>query len=314
MLENNLEILSDKTERGKERPWRVHKVANEYLAMVYDQVNPDKAVRLRDCATSLIFSVLDDGKKRLKSANFCRVRLCPMCTWRRALKVYSNVVTVLDEMDGSHAFIFLTLTAKNCSGAELSGELDRLMVAWNRFVLRKPFKQAVKGWYRGLEVTHNVNPLSSSYDTFHPHFHCLLAVDKGYFKSRNYLSQESWMDLWQKSLQVDYKPVVDVRRVKGSNSKAVAEAAKYAVKSSDIIIPDDWDLTVDTVRILDIALHNRRLVAFGGLMKEIHKRLNLEDEESGDLVHVEGESPEEKITDRELIFGWWTGYQQYVKA
>lgn len=314
MAKENLEILSDKTERGKERPWREHKVANEYLAIAYDEVNARKAERLRACATTLTFSVTEQGKKRLKSANFCHVRLCPMCAWRRALKVYSNVVKVLDEMDGSHAFIFLTLTAKNCSGAELSEELDRLMAAWNRLALRKPFRQAVKGWYRGLEVTHNVDLLSSSYDTFHPHFHCLLAVNKSYFKKQDYLTQEAWVELWQQSLKVDYKPVVDVRKVKGSHSKAVAEAAKYAVKSSDVIIPDDWDLTVDTVRRLDVALHNRRLVAFGGVMKEIHKQLDLEDEETGDLIHVDGESPEEKITDREIIFSWWTGYQQYVKA
>lgn len=314
MAKENLEILSDKTERGKERPWREHKAANEYLAIAYDEVNARKAERLRACATTLTFSVTEKGKKQLKSANFCRVRLCPMCAWRRALKVYSNVVKVLDGMDGSHVFIFLTLTAKNCSGEELSGELDRLMAAWNRFALRKPFKQAVKGWYRGLEVTHNVDLLSSSYDTFHPHFHCLLAVNKSYFKKQDYLSQESWVELWQQSLKVNYKPVVDVRKVKGSLGKAVAEVAKYAVKSSDFIIPDDWDLTVDTVRMLDAALHNRRLIAFGGVMKEIHKQLNLEDEETGDLIHVDGESPEEKITDRELIFGWWTGYQQYVKA
>lgn len=314
MAKENLEILSDKTERGKERPWREHKAANEYLAIAYDEVNVRKAERLRACATTLTFSVTEKGKKQLKSANFCRVRLCPMCAWRRALKVYSNVVKVLDGMDGSHVFIFLTLTAKNCSGEELSGELDRLMAAWNRFALRKSFKQAVKGWYRGLEVTHNVDLLSSSYDTFHPHFHCLLAVNKSYFKKQDYLSQESWVELWQQSLKVNYKPVVDVRKVKGSLGKAVAEVAKYAVKSSDFIIPDDWDLTVDTVRMLDAALHNRRLIAFGGVMKEIHKQLNLEDEETGDLIHVDGESPEEKITDRELIFGWWTGYQQYVKA
>lgn len=314
MAKENLEILSDKTEGEKERPWREHKVANEYLAIAYDEVNASKAERLRACATTLTFSVTETGKKQLKSANFCRVRLCPMCAWRRALKVYSNVVKVLDEMDGSHVFIFLTLTAKNCSGAELSGELDRLMAAWKRFEHRKPFKQAVKGWYRGLEVTHNVDVLSSSYDTFHPHFHCLLAVNKSYFTGKEYLSHESWVDLWQESLRVDYKPVVYIRKVKGSLGKAVAEVAKYAVKSSDFIIPDDWDLTVDTVRMLDAALHNRRLIAFGGVMKEIHKQLNLEDEETGDLIHVDGESPEEKITDRELIFGWWTGYQQYVKA
>ena len=46
MVKENLEILSDKTERGKERPWREHKAANEYLAIAYDEVNARKAAGL----------------------------------------------------------------------------------------------------------------------------------------------------------------------------------------------------------------------------------------------------------------------------
>ena len=76
--------------------------------------------------------------------------------------MYSNVAKVLDGMGGSYAYLFLTLTARNCSGAELSGELDRLVEAWDRFSRRKPFKQAVKGWYRGLEVTTPFIPISTA--------------------------------------------------------------------------------------------------------------------------------------------------------
>lgn len=307
-------ILSDKSGTGRERPWREKKMANELLSKAYEEINPRKAERLRECADLLIFSVEDDGKKKLKSMNSCRVRLCPLCAWRRSLKIHAHVIQILNAIGGEYAYIFLTLTVRNCVADELSGTLDSLMNAWGKLERRQAFEKAVKGWYRGLEVTHNVDKLSPSYDTYHPHFHCLLAVNKSYFKKSDYLKKADWADLWKQSLGVDYVPVVDVRRVKGTNSQAVAEAAKYAVKDADYIIPNDWDLTVDAVRTLDAALDNRRLVAYGGVFKDLHRKLNLDNEVDGDLVNV-GEK--EKVSAKELreeVYIWHTGYRQYISS
>lgn len=304
-------ILTDRTETSRERPWREKRMKSELLAAVYDEINRSKAVRLRDCGTVLTFNVDTEGKKRLAEANFCHVRLCPMCSWRRSLAVYSAVRKVVDAMSGKYAFMFLTLTVRNIPGSELSGEIDHLMDSWQRLTQRKAWRQAVKGWYRGLEVTHNVSRLSSSFDTFHPHFHCLLAVEPLYFKSRQYINQARWVELWRNALKVEYAPVVDVRRVSGNTGKDVAEAAKYAVKDGEMIDPEDWDLTLETVRVLDCALHKRRLVAYGGAMKEWHKRLNLPDEEATDLVHIDGEQDSSE-TVRVEVYAWHTGYQQYI--
>lgn len=306
------EILSDKSSTGRERPWREKKMANELLATAYESVNPDKSGRLRQCGDFLTFTILTDGNKKLKTMNSCRVRLCPLCTWRRSLKVQAHTIEILNAMGDKYAYLFLTLTVKNCSGAELSDTLDLMFDAWKRLMERKQFKQAVKGWYRGLEVTHNTDWTSQSYDTYHPHFHVVLAVNKRYFTS-DYIKHEDWVNLWKKSLRADYVPVVDVRRVKGHTAKAVAEAAKYSVKDADYIIPDDWDLTIGTVRILDKALENRRLVAYGGLMKELHKKLNLDDEESGDLVNVDQDNSAAEPTEREEVYWWFTGYRQYIR-
>lgn len=306
MEESQVIVLSDKSGTGRERPWRVKKMANELLAIAYEEVDARKAERLRECADLLIFNVGDNETKKLKQMNSCRVRLCPMCAWRRSLKVYAHTTQILDAMAGEYAYIFLTLTIKNCAADELSETIDLLMAAWDKMARRSAFRKAVKGWYRGLEVTHNIDC-----DTYHPHFHTLLAVNKSYFVSRDYLNQADWADLWRQSLGVDYEPVVDVRRVKGSSSRAVAEAAKYAVKDADYIIPDDWDLTVETVRTLDAALDKRRLVAYGGDMKAWHKKLNLDDEVDGDLVNV-GEA-EPVGTLREEVYFWHTGYSQYVR-
>ena len=125
-----IEVLMDKSSTGRERPWRSKKMANESLAEAYRPVNPRKSERLLDCGNFLTFSILVDGNKKLKTMNSCRVRLCPLCTWRRSLKVQAHTLEILKAMDGKYAFIFLTLTVKNCTGAELSGTLDLLMSAW----------------------------------------------------------------------------------------------------------------------------------------------------------------------------------------
>lgn len=299
---------------GRERPWRKHKMSNELLANAYDEVNTSKAERLRDCARLLSFKVFADGHKKLKYMNSCRVRLCPLCTWRRSLKVYFNTLKIVDYLNEQRGFnyIFLTLTVKNCTADKLCETIDNLMQAWNTLLKRTVIKTAVKGWMRSMEITHNIDINSDSYDTFHPHFHCLLAVNPSYFTSRDYISQSKWTDIWQQSLRVDYTPVVDVRRCYGTDAHAVSECAKYSCKVDDVVVADDWDLTVKTVKILDEALDRRRLVAYGGAMREAHRLLNLEDEADGNLVDVGEDSSTEEGKDYIIeSYCWYSGYRQY---
>ncbi|MBU5678244.1 protein rep, partial [Alkaliphilus sp. MSJ-5] len=222
-----------------------------------------------------------------------------------------------------YRFIFLTLTCKNVYGENLSDQLDELFKAFNLLTKRKTVKQAVKGWFRALEVTHNLDEASKDYDTFHPHFHIILMVNKSYFnKPELYISQEKWTSLWKSCLKVDYTPIIDVRAFKTGKSshvsKSVAESAKYAVKSNDFIIRDkdgviDEEMTDDSVFILDKALANRRLVAFGGELKEIHKLLNLDDTENGDLINTDNEELREDLDYIIERYKWHIGYKQYYK-
>lgn len=315
-------------------------MGNHLLSLAYEDVNPRKAARLRECAAWVQFEVQPDASKRLKKANFCRVRLCPMCAWRRSLKIYSHVRRIMDgmETERDYRYIFLTLTVRTCQGADLQNTIDGMMAAWNRLSGYSLVRRAVKGWYRGLEITHDTEPLISrkryrtnpkyyksmglnvgdanpNYDLYHPHFHCVLAVNPSYFTGKEYLSHENWVELWRKSMRLDYDPVADVRRVSGNTAKDVAEVAKYAVKDGDYIVPDDWDLTVETVRLLDRVLENRRLVAYGGKFKEWHKRLNLDDEMDGDLIHVEDEEEADAKEKPEIVtYVWNVGYNQYLRA
>lgn len=314
-------VLSD-VKDGKEIPWGVKKMNTLELAESYNRLGMKKSYRVAECGSFLEFKrYYEDGSLKLNRANFCKVRLCPMCAWRRSLKIFGQVSKVMDQAtkNKEYRFIFLTLTCRNVDGEELSSQIDILFKSYHKLMRRKAVKSAVKGWFRALEVTHNLEQ-----DTYHPHFHVVLAVNKSYFKDvKTYINQDQWTQLWKESMKIDYTPIVDVRAFKtGTNkrtSKSVAEAAKYAVKDGDFIIKDDdgtvnEELTDSAVWILDGALANRRLVAFGGELKDIHKALNLDDAEDGDLINTDND--EELREDLDYVierYQWHIGYKQYVK-
>lgn len=303
---DGLNYLSDKNARGRERPWRVHKLNSEYIGIAYEDVNMNKAERIFKCADTLIFGKCDN-KLKLKRANFCRVRLCPMCGWRRSLKTHAHMRRILEAAKPLQMrYLMITLTIKNVSAEELSGALDELLHAYKLLVQRTRIKTAWRGWYRGVEVTHNKQD-----DSFHPHIHSLVAVDKSYFASRKYIKQDELTELWKECLRADYTPIVDVRKTYGDSVHAVSEVAKYATKVGEIVDFDDWGMTVQTLETLDKALDKRRLIAFGGEFKRLHAELNLDDEEDGDLVHLEGD--ELQSSGDEVCFFWHTGLSSYIQ-
>ena len=301
-------LLHDVSASGRERPWREKKMANELLSAAYEALDHNKAERLRECASVLVFNVDPDGEKHLHSMTSCRVRLCPLCQWRRSLRVYQDMLSVVDYLNqtGSYRYALLTLTVENCCGSELSATLDIMLHGINLLFQRTDVKKAVKGWYRGLEITRNEDT-----GLYHPHIHLLLCVPKSYATSRYYISQKKWMQLWQECCRLQYAPNVDIRFLKGDVRKGFAEVAKYSAKESDYIIPEDFDLTVDVVADLDSALHKRRLISYGGVIAEARRALKLQDEETADLVHVDGEAVSAE-TVRQVVYFWSSGFSNYI--
>ena len=179
---------------------------NEYLATAYDEIDQRVAERLRTCATRLIYGIGEDGKRRLRAANFCRVRLCPICQWRRSLKLYSQMSQAMRYVSsqGAYAYAFLTLTVRNVTLDGLPGALDQICKGFFRLMKYREVKAAVHGWYRGIEITHNLDRNSPEFDTFHPHVHVVLVVKPSYFTSKYYLSQARWTELWKRATGIDY--------------------------------------------------------------------------------------------------------------
>jgi len=314
--------LVDISKSGKEVPWVDKKIRTLLLAESYKRLNNKKAYRVQECGSFLEFKrYLTTGELKLQGANFCKVRLCPMCAWRRQLKIFAQVSKVMDSalQIKDYRFIFLTLTCKNIYAEDVRNTLDNLFKSFNLLTKRKQFKQSVKGWFRALEITHKLDVNSKDFNTYHPHFHVILMVNKSYFnKPEIYISQEKWTSLWKSCLKVDYTPIVNVKAFKVSSkskvAKSVAEAAKYTAKDKDYLISDNEEMTDSSVQVLDGALANRRLTAFGGELKKIHKELNLDNAEDGDLVNTNQD--EELREDVDYIierYKWNIGYNQYIK-
>lgn len=317
-MKDNIILLSDKDKKDKERPWVSKKIKSDLLADSYERLKMfKKSEKVRDCGSFLEFRRYHDASLKLNYANFCKDRLCPMCSWRRSLKIFGQTSQIMDRVtiNKNYKFIFLTLTIKNVHGHDLSNTVDHMFKTWNLFIKRKKIKDSVKGWFRALEITHDVDPLitplsytirknvlkksglkvgdpNPTFDTYHPHFHCIFMVDSSYFKKKElYIKQEEFSQMWKEVLKVDYTPVVHVEKFKGDTEKeikkGVAESSKYTVKDNDYLIEDDEIMTDVTVNILSNVLFRRRLVALGGLFKETAKELKLDDCLDGDLVHTD---------------------------
>lgn len=307
-------ILNDVDSTGKELPWIDKKLKSGYLSESYERIGmKSKSYRVETCGSYLEFHRYTTNELRLSSANFCKVRLCPLCGWRRQRKIFAQVSKVMDLACESkeYSFLFLTLTVKNVEGEALASQLNQMFKSYDRLCKHRKFKRSVKGWFRALEITRN-----SKTGEYHPHFHVILMVEKQYFKkSELYICHDEWKSYWKESLDVDYDPRVDVRKFRASSkksmAKSVSEAAKYTVKDSDYIVESNPDLTDEVVSVLDPCLRGRRLVAFGGELKKLHKQLNLDDAIDGNLAS-EGSDVRPDLEYVIEIYSWNVGYKNYI--
>lgn len=291
-----------------------------------------KAERMQECGNFLSFK-LKDERLKLYQAYFCKARLCPMCNWRRSLKIaFQNkkIIQTVNEREKVQ-WVFLTLTVRNVEGDKLKNTMDQMTKAWNNFSRYAKFKKSIKGYFRALEVTRNWDKESEWYGTYHPHFHVLLCVPNSYFQAKYYVKQEEWTSMWQRAMKLDYTPIVHVAKVKPkkessdfvemeqeikksiAEQNAIFEVSKYPVKDTDVIrgnkvTPEN----VQTVKDLDKALAYKRLISYGGLLKEIHKELNLSDAEDGDLIHIDDETDEVANGAVDVMAYWHVGLNNYV--
>lgn len=289
-------------------------LAESFKRLHYD----GKAERVMNCGTQMVFAyIFEEQRLTLHQANFCRERLCPMCAMQRTRQIFAQVSQVMDAIEQERPEltpVFLTLTVRNCKAGELGATLDIIFEGWRRLMNNKRMKRLIPGWFRALEITYNEQA-----DTYHPHIHAILLMPPSYFTTpKDYMTTEKWVATWRKAMRLDYDPICDIRAIGTEASAddragAVAEVAKYTVKDGDYL-KSDAVLTDKLVEVFSTAVRGRRLYAFGGLMKEVAKRLKLRDADEltpGEVTDEKGLVLRKDIDYILLLYRWNIGLSRY---
>ena len=295
---SELPALSDIS--AQDKPWDKHRAFADRVEDFYRGSSFHRySQRIHDCSELLKFGLIlgDDEalKLKLRTAKFCRLRHCPVCQWRRSLMWKAKAYKVLPKIVATfpeHRWLFVTLTLKNTPITELKETLKVMNKGFQRLSQLKSFPAI--GWLRSTEVTKGRD------GNAHPHFHCLLLVPRSYF-GRNYIKQSEWVEMWRKSMRLDYDPILDVRSVKEGSKpmELVPELLKYCVKESDLVADRAWFLE------LTRQMHKMRAIATGGVLKDYLKEL---EEEPADLI---GDSESGEIDEASLYFGWKRKEKKY---
>jgi len=325
IIEDTGEILEDKSSTGRPRPWVKKRILTEHvsLALALIEGNEKRSERCGNCGTFLGFAECEKGHRRLQTANFCEERVCPMCGWRRSMRLQIEAIHMLQKISFENPrlrFIFFVFSQRNETDETLKSGLDKVSKSWAKLRKRKEFS-VVKGWMRTTEITYNTDPQSPWFHTWNNHMNVVIAVPESYFHSKKYVKHERWRKMWREVMDLDYDPQVSVKAVKMVKSEGqmvpgvgtALEVAKYTLKDSDLTAKTPEE-TAERLKVLMPALKNRRLVDFGGIMK-------IKDPEKCDLVHIEGEDSIETHVKNcptcggELalhIFRWFSDVRKYV--
>lgn len=264
----------------------------EYAKGVF---TPKTLERVKTCGDFMQhLTTFDMSVKKVHRSSSCGNRFCPICTWNKAKKDAVMISTVMKAIreEKEQEFIFLTLTAPNVTGDELKNEIDQFNKAFKKLFDRRNVKKVINGYIRKLEITYNkerfvteemyrnatayfdtrnlsVGDNNPNYNTYHPHFHVVMAVNKSYFTSRDYINQSQWLAMWQECMDDMNITQVDIRKVRSSEKSengAILEVAKYSAKGNELYHSQD------VFEIFYKALKGRQLITFNGLFKEYVKK------------------------------------------
>lgn len=323
--DTNNEYISLKSFSEKDAKWDIKKNNANSFQIIFSNskltTNHRFAERISECANLLEFTNTVNKETgelnlKLKSANFCHVRYCPICDWRRSLRaqaMFKNAIPNIIEDSPNARWIFLTLTIANCPITELRDTIKVMNNAWAKMIKRKGLS-FVKGWARKVEVTQEKNRK----DYAHPHFHCILQVNESYFKKSDYLTQKDWIRYWTEAMKSNVDLGVDVRALRkkfNANDIATTELLKafnYSVKPEDIIedkYTTEWFLEyVEQVRAL-------KFLTSGGTLRNIFKDVRESDETNQDLINVDdnGEIIIDENNNPSFYFPFIHREKQYMK-
>lgn len=282
---------------GVNEEWSSHKqealaVARAILDMADDQpMEYDKsyyqrrAGRIMFCSKSIIKRECRSCGHMSEISLRCRDRMCPICQWRLSLDRFANLCACNEWFYEKEGFLnagMITLTVPTCTAENLEEEINRILNAWRLLQMRRPFKRHILGYARSVEIVRKKGK------KFHPHLHAFVWFGADYNKEISTVDLASW---WTEACGVDtggdiaknyacdMRFAYDRKQRKKRDITAaevtaiVAEASKYTMKAELISTAEPFEIIA-----IDHAIRGKRLVEYGGKIKEARKQLKLQDE------------------------------------
>lgn len=233
---------------------------------------------VKSCGDVVKYAIAYEGDmesvkhKKLLYTETCGNRWCLRCMQRKALSDALEIYTLANYLytEKNYRFLFITLTAPNCSGDDLRDTISQFNKGIDRLFKREPYRSDFKAWITKVETTYNVKRKD-----YHPHLHVLVAVDKRYLKdSDRFVSNDRLRKDWREVFGDDTITQVDIKKASGDTKrkrmKSVLELAKYTAKPSHYLRDQKvFDTFFD-------AMKNRQALRFCGEFSELHKMYDLD--------------------------------------
>ncbi|KKL93333.1 hypothetical protein LCGC14_1875750 [marine sediment metagenome] len=227
-------IWSRSEVRFHQRDWKSRRTIIKALFSDETADLAKRAERIWGCC-SMPQILMDPHGLPVLQPGWCRDRLCPACSNRRAHRSRDQLLKVTA---GMNSVRFLTLTLKS-NDDSLKCCVDRLDKAFKVLRASAIWKRHVSGGLAVLEVTRHHRT-----GHWHPHLHVL--VDGEFFPHA--MLKKAWLEATGDSFIVDIRVVHDRRSAAGYIAKYITKGTALASWGTDEII--------EFAR----ALHGRRLI------------------------------------------------------
>lgn len=155
----------------------------ERLQSKYPQVNfASQMENLSNCNSWWLMDHYKEQQvKDFKRTNLCKDKFCNNCKKVKQASRLAQFMPMIEELSKDKHIYHMVLTVPNCFGTELKDTIKNMFkqfYALNRYLkIEKKIKgldfeqYSYSGAIRSLEVTYRK-------DDYHPHLHCIIALDK----------------------------------------------------------------------------------------------------------------------------------------
>lgn len=167
-----------------------HKEYNETIIKYYERLWKEYPVvdfssqieNISNCNSWWLMDYYKEQRvKDFKKTNLCKDKFCNNCKKVKQASRLAQFMPVIEELKKDKYIYHLVLTVPNCNGTNLKPKIKNIFDNFykiNRYLkLEKKIKgldfeqYGYSGAIRSLEVTYRI-------DDYHPHLHCIIALDK----------------------------------------------------------------------------------------------------------------------------------------